>query len=244
MSVAVDDLEPVPCAAAADVGAGIQVGPLPFVADVSGALVLPEDRLLLVADLHLEKGSAFARRGVFLPPYDSRATLQALAAVLARWRPKRVVVLGDTLHDRGALDRIDPTDLGTLRGLQAGIDWLWLSGNHDPVPPAGLGGSVASELAYAGVTLRHEPSATETGPEIAGHLHPAGKVRGGGRSLRRRCFAANGRRCVLPAFGAYAGGLNVLDAAFRPLFAGAPFTAHVLGAGRVYAVPSSALVPD
>jgi DNA ligase-associated metallophosphoesterase len=235
--------EPGPTRRAAD-AATIRVGPLDFVADVSGALVLPEDRLLLVADLHLEKGSAFARRGIFLPPYDSRATLASLASALARWRPARVIVLGDTLHDGGAMDRIDPADLAALRALQSGIDWLWLSGNHDPSPPAGLGGSVARELAYAGVTLRHEPSAEEPGPEIAGHLHPAGKVRGGGRSLRRRCFAANGRRCVLPAFGAYAGGLNVLDAAFRPLFQGAAFTAHVLGAGRVYAVSSSMLAPD
>ncbi len=243
MSLAID--EPVPPARrAAEAAAVIRVGPLDFVADVSGALVLPEDRLLLVADLHLEKGSAYARRGIFLPPYDSRATLASLAAALARWRPARVIVLGDTLHDRGAMERIDPADIAALRAMQAGIDWLWLSGNHDPAPPAGLGGSVARELAYGGVTLRHEPSAAEQGPEIAGHLHPAGKVRGGGRSLRRRCFAANGRRCVLPAFGAYAGGLNVLDAAFRPLFADAAFTAHMLGAGRVYAVPSSALAPD
>lgn len=242
MSLAWDDPAPP---ARAPREAAIEIGGLAFVADAAGALVLPEDRLLLVADLHLEKGSAYARRGIFLPPYDSRATLASLAAVLARWQPLRVVVLGDTLHDGGALERLDPADLATLRQLQAGIDWLWLTGNHDPDPPAGLGGTVARELAYGGVTLRHEPTPGPAGtPEIAGHLHPAGKVRGGGRSLRRRCFAADARRCVLPAFGAYAGGLNVLDAAFRPLFAGGPFTAHMLGAGRVYAVPASALAPD
>lgn len=235
---------PAPSPRAARDAATVEVGGLAFVADAAGVLVLPEDRLLLVADLHLEKGSAYASRGIFLPPYDSRATLARLAAVLARWQPRRVVVLGDTLHDGGALQRIDPADLATLHALQAGIDWLWLSGNHDPRPPAGLGGSVARELAYGGVILRHEPSAESAAPEIAGHLHPAGKVRGGRRSLRRRCFASDGRRCVLPAFGAYAGGLNVLDAAFRPLFPGPAFIAHMLGADRVYAVPSSALAPD
>ncbi len=154
-----------------------------------------------------------------------------------------MVALGDSLHDPAALQRIDPADLATLRRLQQGVDWLWLAGNHDRDLPPALGGTFARELTYGEVTLRHEPWADEPGPEIAGHLHPAGKVRGGGRSLRRRCFVSDGRRCVLPAFGAYAGGLNVLDAAFRPLFSGG-FTAHVLGADRVYAVPSSALVPD
>ncbi|MHB2166852.1 ligase-associated DNA damage response endonuclease PdeM [Alsobacter sp. R-9] len=226
-----------------DAAATVVVGGIAFVADPAGALVQQEESLLLVADLHLEKGSAFARRGVFLPPYDSRATLAALADALTRWQPRRVAVLGDTLHDAAAMARIDRGDLATLASLQAGRDWLWLTGNHDPQLPRDLGGTVLAQLAIAGVTLRHEPSARETGAEIAGHLHPAGKVRGGGRSLRRRCFAADGRRCVLPAFGAYAGGLNVLDPAFRPLFPG-PFTAHVLGSGRVYAVPSSALAPD
>jgi hypothetical protein len=226
-----------------DAAASVVLGGLAFVADPAGALVLPDESLLLVADLHLEKGSAFAGRGVFLPPYDSRATLSALGDALARWQPRRVAVLGDTLHDRGAMTRIAPEDLATLAALQAHRDWLWLTGNHDPELPPDLGGTVLRELALGGVTLRHEPSARETGAEIAGHLHPAGKVRGGGRSLRRRCFVSDGRRCVIPAFGAYAGGLNVLDPAFRPLFPAA-FTAHVMGAGRVYAVPSSALAPD
>lgn len=220
------------------------VGPLALVADASGALVEPSGRMLLVADLHLEKGSAYAARGSFLPPYDSRATLAALADAIGRWRPRTVVVLGDTLHDRGAGARIAADDLATLAALQAGRDWIWLTGNHDPALPENLGGSVSAELGIDGVVLRHEPRPGETAFEIAGHLHPSGKVRLRGRAVRRRCFVSDGRRCVMPAFGAYAGGLNVLDRAFAPLFGGRPFTAHMLGAGRVYCVSAAQLSPD
>jgi DNA ligase-associated metallophosphoesterase len=225
-------------------GASLAVGPLTLVADASGALVDADERILLVADLHLEKGSAYAARGVLLPPYDSRATLALLEEAVRRWRPRLVVALGDTLHDRAAAARIAADDLATLAGLQAGRDWIWLTGNHDPDPVPAMGGTVAAELALAGVMLRHEPRAGETGPEIAGHLHPAGKVRLRGRAVRRRCFVSDGRRCVMPAFGTYAGGLNVLDGAFSPLFAGRRFTAHMLGAGRVYAVAGHQLSPD
>lgn len=218
----------------------VGVGGFAFIADPSGALYLAEDGVLLVADLHLEKGSAFAARGMMLPPYNSRATLAALAIVLARYRPRTVIVLGDSLHDRRAIARIAPEDLASLGAMQRGSDWIWLSGNHDPEPPPELGGTVCEMLALGGIVLRHEPHAGEASPEIAGHLHPAGKVRLSGRAVRRRCFVSDGRRCVMPAFGAYAGGLNVLEDPFRPLFGG-PFTAHMLGASRVYAISGAQL---
>ncbi|WP_371877307.1 ligase-associated DNA damage response endonuclease PdeM [Alsobacter ponti] len=218
----------------------VRVGGRDFVADPSGALVLPEESALLVADLHLEKGSAFAERGQMLPPYDSRQTLAALSLVLLRYRPRTVIVLGDSLHDRRALRRIAPDDLASLSAMQVGADWIWLTGNHDPVIPAALGGEMRASATLGGVTLRHEPGPAGAGPEIAGHLHPAGKVRLSGRSVRRRCFVSDGARCVMPAFGAYAGGLNLLDAAFRPLFP-AGFTAHMLGEARVYAIAGDRL---
>ncbi len=221
----------------------ITVGPLAFVADAGGALYLESDRILIVSDLHLEKGSAFARRGSLLPPYDSRETLARLAGLIARYRPAALISLGDTLHDGDALSRISSDDAAALDGMLAGVERIWITGNHDPAPPAGLGGIAASEIALSGVVLRHEPSASREGFEIAGHLHPAGKVRMRGRAVRRRCFAADARRCVMPAFGAYAGGLNVLDAAFRPLFDEA-FTAHMLGDERIYAVDRRTLVRD
>jgi len=219
------------------------LGRLAVVPDISGALWLPEERTLVVADLHLEKGSAFAARGVFLPPYDSAATLAALSAAIARHTPARVIALGDSFHDGGAETRIDAADLTTLRRLQPGRDWLWVTGNHDPQISRTMGGDTAAAIVLSGVTLRHEPDSQETGFEIAGHLHPAAKVRMRGRALRRRCFAVSARRCVMPAMGAYAGGLNLRDAAFRPLL-GAGFSAHMLGDARLFRIDPRLLLPD
>ncbi|WP_248309843.1 ligase-associated DNA damage response endonuclease PdeM [Bosea sp. WAO] len=219
------------------------LGRLAVVPDLSGALYLPDERTLVVADLHLEKGSAYAARGVLLPPYDSAATLALLGAAIARYQPARVIALGDSFHDRGAEARIDERCLATLRALQAGRDWLWISGNHDPQISAAMGGAVLDELEISGVTLRHEPSLAAAMPEIAGHLHPAAKVRMRGRALRRRCFALSPTRCVMPAMGAYAGGLNVRDAAFRPLF-GLRLSAHILGDGRLFRIDQRLLLPD
>jgi DNA ligase-associated metallophosphoesterase len=234
--------------AAADMAASrsapaFMLGRLAAVPDISGALWLPDERTLVVADLHLEKGSAFAARGVFLPPYDSAATLAALSAAIARHAPARVIALGDSFHDGGAETRIDATDLTALRRLQAGRDWLWVTGNHDPQISRSMGGDIAATLALAGVALRHEPDAAEIGFEIAGHLHPAAKVRMRGRALRRRCFAVSARRCVMPAMGAYAGGLNLRDAAFRPLL-GMGFSAHMLGDARLFRIDPRLLLPD
>lgn len=220
----------------------IEVGGLCFAADACGALYLPPERLLLVADLHLEKGSAYAARGSLLPPYDSRATLASLAVAVRRYDPGRVVVLGDAFHDAGAEARMDGADVAALAALQRGRDWIWLAGNHDPLPQRRFGGTFLDTLAIAGVTLRHEPGGD--GAEITGHLHPVGKVSLRGRALRRRCFATDGRRCVMPAFGAYAGGLNVLDDTFSRLFPGPAFAAHVLGRDRVYRIARQQLRAD
>lgn len=215
-----------------------------FVADASGALYWPRERLLAVADLHLEKGSSFAARGVFLPPYDTRATLAALARLIAAYRPRRVVALGDSFHDPHGAARLAADDRASLAALQRGRDWLWIAGNHDPAPPAGLGGDAAQELLVGAVTFRHEPRAGAGEGEIAGHLHPAARVVGRGGSVRGRSFLSDGGRCVLPAFGAFAGGLNVRDAAFCALFGAAPAIAHVIGHAGVYPVPRLLCAPD
>lgn len=219
------------------------LGRLAIVPDLSGALCLPDERTLVVADLHLEKGSAYAARGVLLPPYDLATTLALLGAAIARYQPARVIALGDSFHDRGAEARLDERSLAALRALQAGRDWLWISGNHDPQISAAMGGAVLDELEMCGVALRHEPSRAGPRPEIAGHLHPAAKIRMRGRALRRRCFALSATRCVMPAMGAYAGGLNVRDAAFRPLF-GLGLSAHLLGDGRLFRIDQRLLLPD
>lgn len=219
------------------------LGRLALVPDLSGALWLPEERALVVADLHLEKGSAYAARGVMLPPYDSNATIAALGHAIRRHQPARVIALGDSFHDRDAENRLAPEMRAALVALQQGRDWLWITGNHDPAISRAMGGESAAEIVLAGVTLRHEPSASEGGYEIAGHLHPAAKVRMRGRAIRRRCFAFSARRCVMPAMGAYAGGLNLRDAAFRPLFR-AGLSAHLLGDGRLFRIDPRLLLPD
>lgn len=219
------------------------LGRLAIVPDLSGVLWLPEERTLVVADLHLEKGSAFAARGIFLPPYDSAATLAALAAAILRLAPARVIALGDSFHDPQAEIRISRENHATLRQLQAGRDWLWITGNHDPSISRAMGGESAENLTLGGVTLRHEPDPAETGFEIAGHLHPSGKIRMRGRALRRRCFAVSRQRCIMPAMGAYAGGLNLRDSAFRPFFS-AGLSAHLLGDGRLFRIDERLLLPD
>src|SRR6187397_2700730 len=214
----------------------VMVADVTFVADLSGALFWQEQRLLVVSDLHLEKGSSFAARGVLLLPYDTVATVSRLAAVIARHDPRMVIALGDSFHDRAAHERLSAPDREALTAMQARRDWIWISGNHDPALPSDLGGVVASEVAIGPIVFRHEP--TGAFGEIAGHLHPKARVSARGRSMERRCFASDGARMVMPAFGAYAGGLSIRNRAFARIFS-ADFTAHVLGYTRMHTIAAS-----
>jgi uncharacterized protein len=215
----------------------LQITGVTLVADLAGALYWQDERLLVVSDLHLEKGSSFAMRGVLLPPYDTVATLGRLGAVIARFDPTTVIALGDSFHDRDAHDRLSDANRDILTALQARRDWIWISGNHDPALPPDLGGSVADEVAIGGVVFRHQPTGARG--EIAGHLHPKARVSRRGRSVERRCFAGDGERVVMPAFGAYSGGLNILDAAFARLFRSEALIAHVLGDRRLHAIAAA-----
>jgi DNA ligase-associated metallophosphoesterase len=222
--------------------ARFQVNGVALAADPAGALFWPDRRTLAVADLHLEKGSAFAEQGRFLPPYDTAATLQALAAAIARHRPERVLCLGDSFHDAGAAGRLAPCDGDLLRRLTAAHDWVWIRGNHDPAPPREWGGRVATELTLGALTFRHQAAAHQPAGEVSGHYHPKASVRLCVRRVTGRCFVTDGRRLILPAFGAYTGGLDVLDPAVAGLFPGG-FDIQLLGRGRVYGFPSKALSP-
>ena len=206
-----------------------------FVADLSGALYWPDEGVLVVADLHLEKGSSFAARGMLLPPYDTAATLAALGRVIARYVPRLVIALGDSFHDTGGPARLAADDRAELLGLQRGRDWLWVAGNHDPEPAQNIGGVFARSVALGPLTFRHEPTCGAADGEIAGHLHPSARVSQRGRAVTRKCFAADGRRMIMPAFGAYTGGLNIRDRAFLEVFGALAFTAHLLGERRLYA---------
>jgi DNA ligase-associated metallophosphoesterase len=220
-------------------GAEIAIASVALVADPDGILYWPEQRLLVVADLHLEKGSSFARRGVLLPPYDTAATLVLLARAIFRYRPKIVVALGDNFHDGDGANRMADADHAMLKDLQRGREWVWIAGNHDPEPTPAVGGVFADMLTLGVLIFRHKPADGRRDGEIAGHLHPQARVAQRGRAVSRRCFAADGRRMVMPAFGAYTGGLNIHDRAFAGLFDRARLTAHMLGRQRLYAIAAA-----
>lgn len=206
-----------------------------------GGLWWPDRRVLVVSDLHLEKGSSYAARGQLLPPYDTHATLCSVEAMCAALEPETVISLGDSFHDPGAEVRLGETACQRIVALTSRHDWVWVEGNHDPDPPAHLGGRASKSLQIGPLDFRHEPTGARG--EVAGHLHPAAKVRGRGRSVRRRCFASDGERLVMPALGAFTGGLNVRDTAFRTLFPGG-LMAFAIGTERVYALMESQLLPD
>jgi DNA ligase-associated metallophosphoesterase len=224
--------------------AHLVLGAAHFIVDHAGALYWHDEHLLIVADLHLEKGSAYASRKVFLPPYDTAATLATLAALIARYAPRRILALGDSFHDSAGGERLLAKDRATLASLQTRRDWIWVAGNHDPELPASLGGDRCGELRLQGVRFRHEAEADCNEPEVAGHLHPVARVGGNNGTVRRRCFVADAQRCILPALGAYTGGLNLWHQAFAKLFPHGEHIAHVLGRDRIYRIPQRRCLPD
>jgi hypothetical protein len=214
--------------------------------DLDGALHWPEERLLVAADLHLEKGTSYAgSAGRLLPPYDSAQTVARLEALIERYRPLRVVALGDSFHDRRGAARLDGEVAERIRTLSDRTDWIWIHGNHDPKPPRELGGRGAAEIAIGPLVFRHDAHTDRNGAggEVIGHYHPVASVSTRGRSFRRRCFAI-GRDCLLlPAFGAYAGGLNVCESVIQRLL-GAKAQVALLGRDRLHLFPIAAALPD
>ncbi len=173
-----------------------------------GAVFWPARRALLVADLHLEKASWFAKVGQMLPPYDSLATLADLAALVAATDAAEVWCLGDSFHDSAGCERLPAAARETLAGLTGRTRWTWITGNHDPQVDR-CGGAVVDEAVVDGLVLRHEAAAGEARPELSGHFHPKLRVKVRGRLVARRCFVASARKLILPAFGSLTGGLDV-----------------------------------
>jgi DNA ligase-associated metallophosphoesterase len=155
-----------------------------------------------------------------------------------------VIALGDSFHDGGGPGRLHDSDREALQALQRGRDWLWITGNHDPGPSHRIGGRFADVLAIGPLVFRHQPSLTRCQGEIAGHLHPVARVARRGRAISRRCFAGDEQRLLMPAFGAYTGGLNVRDRAIATLFEGLAFTAHMLGEHQLYRMAAARCLPD
>jgi DNA ligase-associated metallophosphoesterase len=207
--------------------------------DPAGFVVWPAQRLLVVADLHLEKGSAFAARGQLVPPYDTRETLDRLSQALRRYGPRRLVLLGDSFHDAKGAARLPAPDAATLIRLLAGLDVTWVLGNHDPTPPEGLPGAAVEELALAPFTFRHiaKPGATA---ELSGHYHPKATMPTRAGGVTRPCFLSDGRRLLLPAFGAYTGGLDITAPAIANLFPRGG-RAFLLGEDRLFSFPTGPL---
>lgn len=227
--------------AVADQGLAIALNGARLLADAAGALWWPAQATLAVADLHLEKGSGFAERGKLLPPYDSAETLSVLAGRIERLRPERVLCLGDSFHDGRAGGRLSRAVGERLVGLIGERDWIWITGNHDPAPPPDWGGRALPEFAAGPLRFRHKAVAGgRAAGEVSGHFHPKAGISWRGRRVVGRCFVEDGRRLVLPAFGAYAGGLDARDPAIADLFPRG-YRVHIVGRAKLHSFPAAAL---
>lgn len=210
-----------------------------LIAEADGSLWWPEKTALVVADLHLEKATSLARRGALLPPFDTRETLARLETSIARRAPRLVISLGDAFHDRRGAARLESADRAALEALAVGREWLWIAGNHeqDAVPF----GEALDDLTLGPLCFRHAPVTHALPGEVAGHYHPKAAIRVHGRRVTRPCFATDGQRLILPAFGTFTGGLDLLHPELRELF-GDGLCALMLAGTTVHAIAASKLV--
>jgi uncharacterized protein len=210
----------------------IALGGVALVPDLSGALYVPDYETLIISDLHLEQGTSLARRGIHVPPFDTAITLKLLEDVVNNTIPKRLIFLGDSFHDGEGETRLDDAHIKTLRRLTAAHETIWICGNHDPEPPQAIGGQGAEMLILGPLTLRHEPSQSEY--EIAGHLHPGCGINQRGRRIYGKCFVGDDRRLIMPAFGAYTGGLSITSKAFDGLLNENAAQAYMIGRAAIH----------
>jgi uncharacterized protein len=219
------------------VAATIEFGGSVFELAAEAALFWPAQRALLVADLHLEKASSYAMGGQFLPPYDSRATLEELAGLARRCGAEAIYCLGDNFHDDGGEERLEDEAARLLCDLTARYDWRWIVGNHDPGISANWGGMVHEEMQIDGIVLRHEAVPADRQPELSGHFHPKYRQQIRGRLVSRRCFVRSKSKLIMPAFGALTGGLDADDPVIAAACGGYATEALVPAAGRALCFP-------
>ena len=212
-----------------------------MLADISGALIWPEKSTVVVSDLHLAKGTSFASKGIFLPPYDSIETLSVLNCVLTYYAPDRVICLGDSFHDSEASSRLGPKEKDIIRQFTRLHDWIWITGNHDPTPTPTLGGKITTHMSIANMMFRHITIDRETKGEISGHFHPKAKIKIKGKKISARCFISDGTdRLILPAFGTYTGGLDISHPKIKALFSD-NYMVLLLGQRKVFTFPKTVL---
>ena len=216
----------------------IMLGGLELRPDLSGALHVPELSALVISDLHLEHGTSLARRGICVPPFDTNITVGLLEEVVKRIAPQRLVFLGDSFHDDDGETRVEEALMQRLQKIATACECFWICGNHDPSPPRHLAGHAADHILLGPLTLRHEPAKLRKDEfEIAGHLHPGCAVSQRGRRVSGKCFIADDRRLIMPAFGAYTGALSVFAPPYQRLFTPEKTHAWLLGQQRIYRFP-------
>ena len=211
-----------------------------LVADISGALFWPEKQTVIFSDLHLEKGSWFAKQNVLLPPYDTIDTLNRVEKVVNYFKPSRVISLGDSFHDDTWKERISKEQIAKILNLTNNYEWFWIQGNHDPCGVPSLGGINLSDYLDPPLTFRHEAKRETTDGEVSGHFHPKAKIKLNRKSFSDRCFISDEKRVILPAFGSFTGGLNVMDKAISSFFRD-DFKVFLLGS-KVRQFPRTALI--
>lgn len=216
----------------------IRLGGAELVPHLSGGLYWPDEKTLIVSDLHLEHGASLARRGLHVPPFDTRATVSELKALIAETGAARLLLLGDSFHAADAHDEIGEEDRASLRAITSTIETIWISGNHDPEPPKDLGGAAAESFTIGSFLLRHVPASVPQGCcEISGHLHPGASVVQRGHRNHGKCFVGDQRRLIMPAFGTYTGALSVASRAFDGLFDEPEANVYVLGRSAIHRLP-------
>lgn len=205
--------------------------------DASGALIWPAESMLVVSDLHFEKGSFLGVFGNPIPHYDSRKTLQNLLRVIEQYSPQHVLCLGDSFHDHNAWQRLseqEKQDMIELVNLQP--RWTWILGNHDPDLPSELPGEKVTELSIKNLLFLHEPKlpiAPQTA-QIFGHFHPKMTKSVSRQRMSGRCFMYDQMKMVMPSFGAYTGGLSIDDSAFEALFNYRAASKHLIYNSKIH----------
>lgn len=214
---------------------------LTLLLDPAGSAFEPASASLIVADLHLETGAAYAGRGQLLPPYDTSDTLRRLAGLVEHYQPARLILLGDSFHAADAALQPGSPARALFERIVRQCEIVWIAGNHDPSPPRDLGGTGSFATALGLARLIHQPSRRD-GVEIVGHLHPAARIATQAGSRRRKCFVLSEHRLMLPAFGSLTGGLDVFDPAIRAWFEPARTEVFLMAGASLHRAPMHRLV--